>query len=160
MSNREKVLIKICHDVLNSYENPESPNFIFVGKRINEGMYDEFLNAVETQYIVSDLSDLNYSSCLDWSITSRRDEKNRYGVSLSLVGRYAVAQRYKSGHYLSHQSPDISIEDLPLITLFQQHNIILLDGFVLNSKLPVKIEDEDFTEETQSCVYNLLFERL
>ena len=140
MSNREKVLIKICHDVLNSYENPESPNFIFVGKRINEGMYDEFLNAVETQYIVSDLSDLNYSSCLDWSITSRRDEKNRYGVSLSLV--------------------DISIEDLPLITLFQQHNIILLDGFILNSKLPVKIEDEDFTEETQSCVYNLLFERL
>lgn len=101
MSNREKVLIKICHDVLNSYENPESPNFIFVGKRINEGMYDEFLNAVETQYIVSDLSDLNYSSCLDWSITSRRDEKNRYGVSLSLVGRYAVAQRYKSGRYLS-----------------------------------------------------------
>ena len=129
MSNREKVLIKICHDVLNSYENPESPNFIFVGKRINEGMYDEFLNAVETQYIVSDLSDLNYSSCLDWSITSRR-------------------------------APDISIEDLPLITLFQQHNIILLDGFILNSKLPVKIEDEDFTEETQSCVYNLLFERL
>lgn len=122
-------------------------------------MYDEFLNAVETQYIVSDLSDLNYSSCLDWSITSRRDEKNRYGVSLSLVGRYAVAQRYKSGHYLSHQSPDISSEDLPLITLFQQHNIILHDGF-LNSKLPVKIEDEDFTEETQSCVYNLLFERL
>ena len=154
MSNREKVLIKICHDVLNSYENPESPNFIFVGKRINEGMYDGFLKAVETQYIVSDLSDLNYSSCLDWTITSRRDEKNRYGVSLSLVGRY------KSGRYLSHQSPDISIEDLPLITLFQQHNIILLDGFILNSKLPVKIEDEDFTEETQSCVYNLLFERL
>ena len=113
MSNREKVLIKICHDVLNSYENPESPNFSFVGKRINEGMYDEFLNAVETQYIVSDLSDLNYSSCLDWSITSRRDEKNRYGVSLSLVGRYAVAQRYKSGRYLSHQSPGISSEDLP-----------------------------------------------
>ena len=83
MSNREKVLIKICHDILNSYENPESPNFSFVGKRINEGMYDDFLNAVETQYIVSDLSDLNYSSCLDWSITSRRDEKNKYGVSLS-----------------------------------------------------------------------------
>lgn len=97
---------------------------------------------------------------MDWTITSRQDEKNRYGVSLSLVGRYAVAQRYKSGRYLSHQSPDISSEDLPLITLFQQHNIILLDGFVLNSKLPVKIEDEDFTEETQSCVYNLLFERL
>ena len=76
------------------------------------------------------------------------------------MGRYAVAQRYKSGRYLSHQSPGISSEDLPLITLFQQHNIILLDGFVLNSKLPVKIEDEDFTEETQSCVYNLLFERL
>ena len=42
MSNREKVLIKICHDILNSYENPESPNFSFVGKRINEGMYESF----------------------------------------------------------------------------------------------------------------------
>ena len=62
MSNREKVLIKICHDILNSYENPKRPNFSFVGKRINEGMYDEFLNAVEAQSRVSDLSDLFYSS--------------------------------------------------------------------------------------------------
>lgn len=160
MDCREKVLIKIYGDVINSYKNPENPSFDFVFKRINEGMYDNFLKELENQYIVSNLSDLNYSSCLSFSIINKLDKKIKYGINLSLVGRYAILQQYKTKNYISNLVSNNAEKYSSLVSLFDKHEIILLDENIVNEKLPIKIEDEDFNEETGSCVKNLLFERL
>lgn len=160
MSNKEKILTKICNDVIESYRNPQNPNFNFILERTSNGMYDGFLKDLETLYIIHDLSDLNYSSCLTCSIINKVDKKIKYGIKLSLVGKYAILKKYKTKQPITEISYNIDDTDSLLISLFNKHKILLLEDIILNSKIPIKIKDEDFTEQTNSCVYNLLFERL
>ncbi|MEN9855025.1 MAG: hypothetical protein RLZZ157_151 [Pseudomonadota bacterium] len=106
-----------------SYGSLESPNWSFVSKRMNKGLYDDLVSELRAFGSIQETTDLNDDCSRCVYIESETDS---FTLRLSLVGRFAcIHDEY--GHFLNEFSLKKLYLGEKVLGLLNTSNIMLLD---------------------------------